>query len=186
MIVVGAIALGVSVLVFFFVYNSIVQKTNEIANSEGALDAQLKQRYDLVPNLVNTAKKFMEHEKHLLTEIVKLRKMADTDHIPQKKKEEINQLLSERLQSFMVQVENYPELRSSDQFLNLQNKLYEIEENIAAARRYFNAAVTDYNNAIEMVPHVFLAKMMGKKKVEVFKVQEVEKVNPQIKELFSA
>lgn len=150
----------------------------------GGLDAQLKQRYDLIPNLVSTVKQFMEHEASLLENIVKLRSQALHGNVSSKELEVINKEISRSISGIMVQVEQYPDLKSSANFVQLQDTLYEVEENIAAARRFFNAAVTDYNNALQMYPSSIFAKQMGLRKKHVFNIPEVERKAVNVQNLF--
>ena len=182
MIVIG-IVVGVACLFSILIYNSLIGKKNEVENANGGLDAQLKQRYDLIPNLVSTVKQYMEHEKGVLEKIVELRSQAlkggsDAD------REKVNKQISTALSGLMVQVEQYPDLKSNTNFVSLQSTLYEVEENIAAARRFYNSAVTDYNNAIEMYPSNIFAKILGYKRKDVFNIPEMERKNPNVGALF--
>ncbi len=180
-ILIGAIV--VSAIVFMFIYNGIVSKKNEVSNAMGGMDTYLKQRYDLIPNIVEATKQYMQHEKQVLEDIVKLRSTAmeankSNDVV------EANNKISKALSGLMVQVENYPELKSNQNFIQLQNALKDVEENIAASRRYFNAAVTDFNNALEMFPSSIVASMMGQTKKNVFEISEEERKNVNIKSMF--
>lgn len=177
------IVVAIMAVIFVVIYNGIIRKKNSVENAMGGMDTYLKQRYDLIPNLVETAKKFMEHEKELLEGIVKLRSQAmdasKTDDVI-----EANNKISKAIGGLMVQVENYPELKSSQNFKQVQDTLKDVEENIAASRRYFNAAVTDFNNAIETFPNSIIAGTMGMKRKQVFEISANERENVNIKELF--
>lgn len=185
---VGIIAIlafvGFSLLVFIFIYNSIMGKRNEIENATGGIDTYLKQRYDLIPNLVSAVKKYMEHEKSLLENVTKLRTQAMSANPKKDDIAAINNEISKMLGGIMVSVENYPDLKSNTNFTNLQNTLKEVEENIAASRRYYNTAVTDFNNSLDMFPSNIIAGMMGMKRRAVFEAPEHEKKNVNIGELF--
>lgn len=171
-----ALAVCLILVVGFLLYNSVVGKKNEVDNALGGLDAQLKQRYDLVPNLVSCVKTYMQHEASTLEKIVELRQGKD--------KQEVNRELSHSLSGIMVRAEQYPDLKASANFQELQKSLISIEENIAASRRFFNAAVTDYNNALEMFPSNIIASMMKLKKKDVFNIPEMERKNPSVQNLF--
>ena len=146
------VVLGVLVLIVMSMYNSLIARKNQVENVFGSVDALLKKRYDLVPNLVATVKTYMKHEKAVLTEVTRLRAQAISPDVPAAEKLEIHRKMSRLLHRIMVAVEQYPELKSNQNFLHLQASLNEIEEQISAARRAYNATVTDYNNAIEMFP----------------------------------
>jgi LemA protein len=184
LMLVPAIIGGVAVLGIIFIYNSLIGRKNEVENALGGLDAHLKQRYDLIPNLVAATKKYMEHESGVLEKIVELRNIAAQKNLSQKKKQDINTDISNALTGLMVQVEQYPELKASANFVELQKSLKEVEENIAASRRFYNAAVTEYNNGIQMFPHTLIATLLQFKKKEVFNIPEAEKKNVNIQNLF--
>lgn len=180
------IAVGIVLVISILIYNSVIGKKNEVENANGGLDAQLKQRYDLIPNLVSTVKQYMEHEKSVLEKIVELRSQAMKRGISDDKRESLNKEISTTLSGLMVQVEQYPDLKSNTNFVQLQDTLYEVEENIAAARRFYNAAVTDYNNALEMFPSSIFAKMLGYQRKEVFNIPEMERKNVNVGNLFNS
>jgi LemA protein len=166
-------------------YNSLVNKKNQVENIFAAVDTQLKKRYDLIPNLVATVSKYMDHEKSLLEEVTKLRADANKPNISDEKKIELDAKLSSALGSIMIAVENYPDLKANENVMHLQRSLNEVEEQIAAARRAYNQAVTDYNNAIEMIPTNFMASAMNYKRKQVFEIVEAERQNINVKELFN-
>jgi LemA protein len=180
-----ALAVCLIIVVGIFMYNSVISKKNEVDNAMGGLDAQLKQRYDLVPNLVSTVKTYMQHESSTLEKIVALRTHGMQKGIKHKDKQEVNSELSSTLSNIIVRAEQYPELKASANFQELQKSLQDIEENIAAARRFFNAAVTDYNNALEMFPSSIFARMLSLKRKEVFNIPEAEKKNISVNDLFN-
>jgi len=172
-------------LILILMYNSLVAKKNQVKNIFGSVDTQLKKRYDLIPNLVASVSKYMKHERSLLNEITKLRSQANKPDISDKDKISLDAKVSSALGSIMIAVENYPELKANENIMHLQRSLNEIEEQISAARRAYNQAVTDYNNAIEMIPTNFLAKAMAYRKKEVFEIVGAQRKNINIKELFS-
>jgi len=172
-------------IVLILMYNSLVAKKNQVDNIFATIDAQLKKRYDLIPNLVASVSKYMEHEKSILEDITKLRSEANRTDISQKEKIDLDAKVSSALGSIMVAVENYPELKANENIVHLQHSLNEVEAQIAAARRAYNQAVTDYNNALEMIPTNFMANAMGYEPKDVFVISETERKNVNVSELFN-
>lgn len=183
--VIAGIGIGVILLVAMM-YNSLVGKKNQVENVFGSIDTLLKKRYDLVPNLVSTVKMYMEHERGTLTEITELRARAISGNISDEEKIDLDHKLSKMLGGIMVAVENYPELKANENFLQLQGALNEIEEQISAARRAYNASVTDYNNAVEMFPTNMMASMMGYRRKRVFEITEKERENVDVGAMFKS
>lgn len=179
------IVLGVIAVILILMYNSLVSKKNQVENIFAGVDTQLKKRYDLIPNLVASVSKYMEHEKSLLTEVTKLRAEANKPNISEHQKIALDAKVTSALGSIMIAVENYPELKANENVMHLQATLNEIEEQISAARRAYNQAVTDYNNAIEMIPTNFMARAMAYSRKEVFEISEGERQNINVKELFN-
>ena len=180
------IILAVIVVVLILMYNSLVAKKNEVENIFASVDTQLKKRYDLIPNLVATVSKYMDHEKSLLTEVTKLRAEANKPNISDQHKIALDAKVTSALGSIMVAVENYPDLKANENVMHLQGTLNEVEAQISAARRAYNQAVTDYNNAIEMIPTNMMASVMNYKRKEVFEISEGERQNINVKELFNS
>lgn len=174
----------VLLFILILMYNSLVAKKNQVENIFASVDTVLKKRYDLIPNLVASVSRYMEHEKSLLQEITKLRSEATKPNISDKQKIALDAKTTSALGSIMVAVEDYPELKANENVMHLQHTLHEVEEQISAARRAYNQAVTDYNNAIEMVPTNFMASLINYKRKEVFKIVENEKKNVDVKKLF--
>lgn len=173
-------------LILVLMYNSLIAKKNQVDNIFASVDTQLKKRYDLIPNLVATVSKYMEHEQSLLTEVTKLRAEANKPNISDAHKIALDAQMSSALGSIMVAVENYPDLKANENVMHLQGTLNEVEEQISAARRAYNQAVTDYNNAIEMIPTSFMANAMNYQQKDVFEIQESERENINVKELFNS
>lgn len=157
------IIIGVIVLLVFWVislYNSLVRLRNRRQNAFADIDVQLRQRHDLVPQLVDTVKGYASHEKELLTKITEARTAAmSATSIDGKIVAE--QQLSAALSGLRVQVEAYPDLKANQNFLQLQEELSDIENKLAAARRFFNGATTEYNNAVESFPGNLVARNFG-------------------------
>ena len=174
----------VIVITLILIYNSLVGKKNQVANVFGSIDAMLKKRYDLIPNLVSTCKQYMSHERETLTKITELRTQAISGGMDPDQRVALDNQLSKMLSGVMVAVENYPALKANENMIHLQRTLTEVEEQLSAARRAYNAAVTDYNNACEMIPTNIFASMMGYRLKELFEIPEAERRNVNIGELF--
>ena len=179
------IILLIAVAILILMYNSLVAKKNQVENIFAGVDTVLKKRYDLIPNLVASLSKYMEHEKTLLQEVTKLRSEATKPNISDEQKIALDAKVTSALGSIMVAVEDYPELKANESIMHLQHTLHEVEEQISAARRAYNQAVTDYNNAIEMIPTNFMASLMNYGRKEVFEISKIERENINVKELFS-
>ncbi|MBN1493832.1 MAG: LemA family protein [Candidatus Omnitrophica bacterium] len=178
------IVLGVVVLFVVVIYNSLVAKKNQVANVFASMDAMLKKRYDLIPNLVATVKNYMQHEAGTLTTITELRAKAVSGQLSDDERVDLDNKMQQAMRGIMVAVENYPDLKANQNFLQLQGSLNEIEEQISAARRAYNAAVTDYNNALEMFPTNIFAGMMNYKPKTLFEISEAERKNVDVGKLF--
>lgn len=178
------IALGIIAVLIVLLYNYLISKKNQVENIFGSVDALLQKRFDLIPSLVATVSEAMKHEKSTLEEVTALRAKALEYKNNANKLSEIDARLSPLLSSLMLNVEAYPELKANDNTLQLQRALNEIEEQLSAARRAYNQAVTDYNNAIEMFPANILANSLHYQRKMVFVISENERKNPNVKELF--
>jgi len=173
------------VLVFIFIYNALVNKKNQIANAEGSIDAMLKKRFDLIPNLVDTCKVYLSHEKDVFNHLAELRTQSTAGKLDIAQMENINAAASKTVGNLLLMAENYPELKSSNNFIQLQAAWNETEDQIAASRRFYNAAITDYNNGVQMFPSSLVAAILGYKMKDVFKATEAEKANVSAKNLFN-
>jgi LemA protein len=154
------IVVAIIVLIAIWVislYNNLVKLRNRRQNAFADIDVQLRQRHDLVPQLVETVKGYATHEKDLLLRITEARTAAmAANTIDDKIKAE--QQLTSALQGLKVQVEAYPDLKANQNFLQLQEELSDIENKLAASRRFFNGATTEYNNAVESFPGNLIAR----------------------------
>ena len=164
------IVVGVIVLLIFWIiglYNGLVRLRNRRQNAFADIDVQLRQRHDLVPQLVETVKGYAGHEKEVLLKITEARSAAmSATSIDGKIAAE--QQLSTALAGLKVQVEAYPDLKANQNFLQLQEELSDIENKLAAARRFFNGATTEYNNSVESFPANLIAKNFGFQKEVMF------------------
>lgn len=182
---VALIIIGALLLIGIFFYNSIVGKKNQVTNAFSAIDVMLKKRFDLIPNLVEVVKQYTNYEQGTLSKIVELRAKATSGNVSDAEKAAIDTQLSSSVKGLMVNVENYPDLKANTNFINLQSTWTESEEQIAAARRTYNSAVTDYNNAIMMFPGSVFAGMLNFKPITVLTTAEEERKNVSAKELFN-
>ena len=186
MLIVIIVVLVIIVLIPILMYNSLVGKKNQVENVFATIDALLKKRYDLIPNLVETVKTYMKHEKSLLTDITELRAKATSGQLSDNDRIAVENKMTKALGGIMVAVENYPDLKANQNFLQLQGSMNEIEEQISAARRAYNATVTIYNNAIEMFPTNIMASMMNYKRKNVFVIPEEKRKNVDVGKLFKS
>lgn len=166
----------VIVLALVAVYNGLVQARNKVKNAKSQIEVQLQRRFDLIPNLVETVKGYMEHEESTLTKITELRgawsnvkgvsEMADID----------NQL-SSALKTIMAVAENYPDLKANQNFMQLQEELNNTENKISYSRQFYNDTVTMYNTKLETVPTNIIAGLFNFKAEDLFKVENEEAKN---------
>jgi LemA protein len=182
LVIVGSIV--VVVFLIITIRNSVIGKKNQVENSYAGIDVQLTKRYDLIPNLVTAVKQYMTHEKETLTKLTELRARATQPNLESNQKIKVDNEISNVLGGLMVSVENYPDLKASDNFIQLQRSLNEIEEQLAASRRFFNTAVTNYNNALEMFPTSYFASNLGYQRRELFIAPEIKRQDVKIDKLF--
>jgi LemA protein len=152
-------------------YNGLVRLRKQVENSWSQIDVQLKRRHDLIPNLVETAKGYMKHEKETLENITSARNLAvNAQGAGDAGKAEAG--LSQALSNFFVVVENYPDLKANQNFLSLQEELTSTENKIGFARQYYNDCVMRYNTKTEVIPSNIVAGMGGFKPAEFFEIDE--------------
>ena len=171
---IGLIILGVVILLIIILvsmYNKLVRLRNNRENAFADIDVQLQQRHDLIPQLVDSVKGYMEHESGVLTRVTEARAAAmGASTINDKIKAE-NQLTA-ALGGLKVAVEAYPDLKASQNFMQLQNEISDVENKLAAVRRYFNSATRELNNAVETFPSNLIAGMFNFKKEEMFEIDD--------------
>jgi LemA protein len=164
------------ILVLFFVssYNRLVSLRNNKQNAFADIDVQLKQRHDLIPQLVESVKGYMKHESGVLTSITEARSNAINANSLDKRIQAENQLTT-ALQGLKVAVEAYPDLKANQNFMQLQGEISDIENKLAASRRYFNSATKEYNTATEVFPSNIIAGMFNFQKGSMFEVNADER-----------
>lgn len=162
------------VCTFYSLYVSLIKKKNKVKEALSSIDVQLKKRYDLIPNILTIASKFMEHEKELITEVTKLRTEA-IDATKLNDKFSIGKEISKKMSEIMVAVENYPTLKSDVTMLHAMQTYNEVEEYISAARRFYNSAALELNNAVEIFPSSFVAQMINIQRVDFIEIKEEER-----------
>ncbi|MFA5368292.1 MAG: LemA family protein [Dehalococcoidia bacterium] len=169
------IVVGVLVLlgiVFFVIYNSLVGLRNQVKNSWAQIDVQLKRRHDLIPNLVETAKGYMQHERQTLEAVTQARNAAvDASGRGVGQQAKAEGALSGFLTRFFAVAENYPDLKANQNFLALQEELTSTENKISFARQFYNDSVMKLNNKVQMFPSNIIAGMTGFKAGEFFEVE---------------
>ncbi len=167
---------GFAVLVLFYVistYNRLVVLRNRIDNAESQVDVQLKKRFDLVPNLVETVKGYVEHEKDVFKEVTKARSAwQKAETVPEKA--QATNMMTGALKSLFAVSENYPNLKANENFKMLQEELSGIENKIAYSRQFYNDTVLKYNNKIELFPANVIAGMFNYKEQPYFDIDEEE------------
>ncbi len=155
-------------------YNRLIGLRNNRENAFANIDVQLKQRYDLVPQLVNTVKGYASHEKEVLQKVTEARTAA-MGATTINDKIAANNMLSSALAGLKVSVEAYPDLKANQNFLQLQNELSDIENKLAATRRFFNSATKELNNAVQSFPSNLIAGMFGFHKEPMFEIAQEER-----------
>ena len=166
------IGIGIVVILVFWVvsiYNRLVKLRNHRENAFADIDVQLKQRHDLIPQLVDTVKGYMKHESEVLTRVTEARAAAmSAGGINDKIGAE--NMLTSALGGLKIAMEAYPDLKANTNFNNLQTEISDVENKLAAVRRYFNSATKELNNAVQVFPSVIFAGMFGFKKEPMFEI----------------
>ncbi|MDZ7726421.1 MAG: LemA family protein [Candidatus Campbellbacteria bacterium] len=154
-----------------FIYNRLVRLDNRTDEAWADIDVQLKRRYDLIPNLINTVKGYAEHERGVFERVTEARSQAMNAEGAAEQGEAEN-MLTGALKSLFAVAEDYPDLKANENFLELQRELTDTEDKIMSARRFYNANVQDLNNAVEMFPSNVVAGMFSYKQREYFELEE--------------
>ncbi len=178
------ILLVIIVLFVFFIigiYNGLVRLRNEVKNSWSQIDVQLKRRHDLIPNLLETVKGYMQHERETLEAVTKARQQAVNVSGSIADTAKIENMLSQTLKSLFAVSENYPDLKANQNFLALQEELTTTENKISFARQFYNDSVMKLNNKTEMFPSNIIAGMFNFKQAEFFEVEDAaERAVPKV------
>lgn len=176
-VVIGIIVL--LVIYFLVQYNSLVKTNNIVKEAFSTMDVYLKKRWDLIPNLVEIVKGYAKHEKDTFNEITSLRTNS-YDSMTMNNKISVNEQLTQGISRIMAISENYPELKASENFLQLSRNLTKIEDEIANSRKYYNGAVRILNNKIQMFPSNIVASVFGFKQANMFEAVAEEKTNVKV------
>ena len=170
------VILAVFVIAVIVIFNKIVKALNENIGAFSNVDVALKKRYDLIPNLVSTIEEYTNHEDKVFIEVTELREKLK-ERLPVSKRQKLEDKLSEVMKNVFIEVENYPEIKSGENFLALQNGLEEVEKDIEEARKHYNETTRNYNNLIQTFPNNILAKLFGFKQAEYFEVDFITREN---------
>ena len=171
--------IGLIVLYLIGTYNSLVKLRNRVKDQWAQIDVQLKRRFDLIPNIVETVKGYAKHESETLKGVIEARNKFTVASTPEQEMEANNQLTNAVRQLFALS-ESYPELKADTNFLKLQENLEDTENKISSARQFYNDTVLSLNNKVEMFPSNIVANMFGFKKEAFFEVEEAAKEAPKV------
>ena len=178
LIIALALIIPVILALLYIPYVTVIKNKNKVQEALSSIDVQLKRRYDLIPNILTIAQKFMDHERSLTEDVTKLRTQAlenskKNNNI--KEQFDIDKKISSVMGKLLVSVENYPQLKSDNTMTAAIDNYQDTEDHIAAARRFYNAAVLELNNSVEIFPTSLYATMMGIKKMPFFEADEAER-----------
>ena len=158
------------------IYNKFIRKGNRVKEATSQIDVLLNQRFDLIPNIVETVKGYTKHESKTLEDLTKLRTSYNNNGFSIAQAQDVDK----KFNNVMLLAESYPDLKANTQFLSLQNTLRVIENKLVYARSNYNNSVTSYNNLIESIPSNIIAKMFAFEKQELFKLEDTKKENIKI------
>jgi len=179
---IGWIILGLAILiviVLIYYFNRFALLENKIENSSSQIDVQLKKRADLVPNLIESVKGYMKHEKGIMDSVTEARKaLVGAQGLDKKLK--ADKSLESALGKLFAIAENYPNLKANENFKQLQEELTAIEDKVAYARQYYNDSILEYDNLFTTFPGNMFAKLYGKKQKEYFQISEAERAVPKV------
>ncbi len=174
---IGIVLVAVVILAIYFVitYNGFITLRNRVVEAWSDIEVQMKRRYDMIPNLVNTVKGYAAHENKTLEEVIKARTVAMGQQDTMKERVQSENILTGTLKSLFAVSENYPDLKADKNFLELQRELRDTEDKLQAARRFYNGNVLSYNTKLEMFPSNVVAAMFHFEKKEFFELEDAEK-----------
>ncbi len=182
--IIGSIALLVIISIAISINNQIIGRKNRVAQAYGSIEVYLKKRFDLLPNLIALLKQYMAHEKDLLTQITQLRSQANQAHAAEDKIAASNEF-TKLMGTLQLNVEQYPDLKANKQFAHVQYELTDMEEQISAARRAYNAAVTVYNDTIQQFPGNLVAGIRKDQTATLLQIPKAEQKEININQLFN-
>lgn len=165
--------IGAAVGFVVSIYNTLIQLKNKADEAWADIDTQLKRRYDLIPNIVESVKGYAKHESKTFEEVTKARNMAMNAKTAEEK-EQAENMLTSTLKSLFAVSENYPELRANENFMDLQQTLKDVEDNLQLSRRYYNATIRDYNTKLDLFPDNIIAGMFKFQKRTFFQIEKTE------------
>ncbi len=178
-LVVFLVVTGVAIY-FITIYNSLVRLKNDIDKAWANIDVLLKQRHDELPKLIETCKGYMQYEQETLQKVVQARNaFSQASTVGQKA--QADNMITAALKSLFALSESYPDLKTNNNFMQLQNRITELEEKIADRREFFNDDVNTYNIRIQELPDVFVAKLIGLARRDLFKVAEADRQDVEVK-----
>ncbi len=176
-IVIGAVVLAFLLTIYY--YNKIVKLENRVDNAWAQIDVQLKKRADLVPNLVETVEGYMEHERDVMDKVSESREKMMNAQSPEEEAKAGNEM-GQALKSLFAVAEDYPDLKASENFKELQQELSSIENKVAYARQHYNDSIMEFNNAIETFPAVMFANIFGKSERDQLEIETADKELPEV------
>lgn len=179
----GIVAVVVVILVIVgMMYNRLVRQRNLLEEAWSGIDVQLKRRHNLIPNIVETVKGYMQHERKVFEDVTRLRSQLSDGTTTVQEKSQLESSLSQTLKSIFALAESYPDLKANQNFIELQNTLEEAEEQIQLARRYYNGAARDYNIMVQSFPNNIMASLLGFTKAEFFQIEaDTDRETPAVK-----
>jgi LemA protein len=181
-IIVVGILIVLSIISPLVIYNSLIRGRNTCTESWADVDTELKRRYDLIPNLVETVKGYAAHERETLEQVTQARNAAVASTGSPESQAKDENVLVKSLRQLLAVAENYPDLKASKNFLDLQHELTNTEDRIQRARRFYNGNVRDYNNRVQMFPSNMIARMAHCEEREFFEIENViERQAPEVK-----
>lgn len=183
-VVAGIVLVGIGIYAVS-VYNTLIRLKKDCDKAWANIDVLLKQRSDELPKLIDAAREYMDYENETFQKVIQARQKAQKASSP-KQEANADSKLKSALGDFFALAENYPELKTSEQFTELQQRIADIEDHIADRREYYNEATTYYNTRIEQIPYVFLANPLGYKERELFDVDEEDLEDVDISESFES
>ena len=177
-IYISLVVILIVILITFAMYNKLIKLLNKVKKAKANIEIYINKRFDLIPNLVECVKGYSNHESSTLEDIVALR-----NNYNENRNLNINQAgkMNDRLNKYLAIVENYPDLKANQQYLDLQNRLSQIEDELQYARHIYNDEVTKYNTVIESIPSNIVASIFAFKKVTLFQAEEHKRENVKLK-----